>query len=99
MKPEQKIKSQIRTYLRSVPSCYTFHYSAYLGEPGIPDYIGVYRGLFIGIEVKCPGKPLTENQELKIQILKNCGGHVIMATCVQDVKDFINNLKENTTNE
>lgn len=92
MKPEAELKSKIRKYLNTVEGLHAFHYSAYLGEAGIPDYIGVYKGLFIGIEVKTPKGKVTEKQEYKHKILKDCGGKVIVARSVEDVKDFIHEL-------
>lgn len=86
---EKNLKAKIKAYLKTIPGVYVFSYSAYLGETGIPDLIGVCRGKFIGIEVKLPTGILTDNQKVKIQILKDHGAYVTVARSVQDVKDFI----------
>lgn len=50
------------------------------GIPGISDIIGVYRGRFVAIEVKRPGKKPTLEQEQFMQQVRNSGGIAFVCT-------------------
>jgi len=91
---ERDIKRQIKNYSKKVSGLYLFHYSAYMGEAGIPDYIGVYNGYFIGIEVKRPGNDLTMKQEQKIKTLREHRARVCVAYSIYDFKKFIKDIQE-----
>ena len=62
-------------------------------EKGIPDIIGCYRGVFIGFEVKRPGKDYsepTEYQKMQLANIKRAGGISGVVTCPQDAFDLMN---------
>jgi Holliday junction resolvase len=61
---------------------------------GLPDIIGCYRGKFIAIEVKCPGKEhtLTERQKLILKRLSKAGARTGMAT---NIKEALNICRGN----
>lgn len=65
---------------------------------GLPDIIGVYKGRFIGIEVKLPGKEntLTEKQKQIIRKINRAGGIAFMA--ISETQVF-KQLKEEFNNE
>lgn len=91
---EKDIKKSIKEYSKKIPGLYLFHYSAYLGEAGIPDYIGVYHGLFVGVEVKKPGNKPTEKQLQKHRQLEMHGAFITIAYCLQDFINFIKKLEK-----
>ena len=69
-------------------------------KSGCPDIMGVYRGFPIGIEVKTPEaykkKDLgrTANQVLFMNRLEDNGALVITVCSVQQVQEFLEELKE-----
>ena len=70
---------------------------------GLPDIVGLHRGRFIGIEVKCPGKEknLTDRQQHVIDRITLAGGIAFMATSPNQVlaklKGEFKNVKSKTT--
>lgn len=65
------------------------------GDPrqrrGLPDIIGCYRGRFIGIEVKLPGKEntVTKLQAATLGQIRAGGGIGAMGTTVQGVRRLL----------
>lgn len=66
---------------------------------GLPDLIGCHKGVFIGIEVKVPGKEdnLSDLQEKTLRLISQAGGIAFMATTPQEVDRYLR--KEFTQNE
>lgn len=66
------------------------------GDPrqrkGLPDIIGTYKGWFIGIETKLPGKEntLTKIQAHTLLLIKRAGGLAFMMTTVAQVDKLLN---------
>lgn len=61
---------------------------------GIPDIIVIYKGKFIGIEVKRVGAPLREDQiKFKVNTIVH-GGIYIMATSVEQVRRLLNTYRD-----
>jgi hypothetical protein len=63
---------------------------------GVPDILGVYRGLFFAIEVKAGKNKLTPEQEKFIEQFNRCGGFGIVARNTNDVDELFSKLKELT---
>lgn len=55
-----------------------------MSKAGWPDIIGVYKGYFIGVEVKRPGQKATMLQEFKLNELQSAGAYVCVATSVNE---------------
>ena len=87
---EKRIENEIKDYIKSCGGlCYKIHGGDPYQESGIPDLLCCWGGLFFGIEVKDPkGKPSAIQLAQGIRI-KKAKGHFIIATSVQDVKDYI----------
>lgn len=87
---EKEIENEIKAYIAENGGlCYKIHGGDLYQETGIPDLLCCWGGLFFGIEVKDPqGKPSAIQLAQGIRI-KNAGGHFIIATSVQDVKDYL----------
>ena len=82
---ERDITRNIRGYLniRGI-----FHYKQWQGLgslPGVSDIIGIYRGKYLAIEVKCPGNKLSDRQKAFLDRVNEEGGIGFMATSVDDV--------------
>lgn len=91
MQPEAKIGKKIREFLESEGA---FVFKVHGGPQmmaGLPDLIVCFRGSFIGIEVKQPGQKPTARQEFVHRMIKRAGGEVIVATCVEDVHNVLDN--------
>lgn len=87
---EKRIENEIKEYIKSCGGlCYKIHGGDLYQESGIPDLLCCWGGLFFGIEVKDPnGKP-SAIQLAQGARIKKAKGHFIIATSVQDVKDYI----------
>lgn len=88
-KPETKVVKSIKEMLEnSFPGFYFKTHGGLYQRIGLPDLIGVHRGRFIGIEVKCPGKEdtLTKSQERTLNLINLYGGVGFMATSPKDTK-------------
>jgi len=101
MTPEGRVKDAIKKLLVSRGAYYFMPVSNGMGRHGIPDIIACYRGWFIGIEVKAPGKEktVTANQARELENIGAAGGHSVVASdpnFVQDVFDVID-LKHATS--
>lgn len=59
------------------------------GISGIPDIMGVYQGVPVGIEVKRPGKKLSPEQTAFKRRYEECGGMYLMCN---DPREVINQL-------
>ena len=63
-------------------------------EPGIPDIIGCYRGVFIGFEVKVPGKAhtLTQRQGLTLQRIREAQGFSALIESKRGASELLDEL-------
>lgn len=89
MKPEGKVKKQIRDFLKQQDVWHFCPQGGRFGTSGIPDIVGCYEGKFFAVEVKAPGKihsGLTALQNERIAEIRFAGGK----SCVTDsIHDFI----------
>lgn len=91
-KPESRIVKKIYTMLQGqFPGFYFKTHGGLYQRVGLPDLIGVHKGMFIAIEVKCPGKEhtLTKNQIKTLKLIKSSGGIAFMATSPEEVKKLL----------
>lgn len=58
-------------------------------NPGGSDLIGIFRGKFLAIETKMPGKKPTAEQQLFIDIIKKSGGIAGVVTCIDDLVELL----------
>ena len=87
---EKSVENEIKAYITSQGGlCYKIHGGDLYQETGIPDLLCCWSGLFFGIEVKDPqGKP-SAIQLAQGARIKKAGGHFIIATSLQDVKNYL----------
>jgi hypothetical protein len=86
--PEGKVKAKIKGYLDSLG---VWHFSPPangFGRSGIPDLVCCYKGRFIGIEVKAPGKTrnTTTMQDREIAAINAAGGTALVVDDVSQVR-------------
>lgn len=89
VKKETRIVKKIKDYLNSLEESYFFKiHGGPMQMAGISDLIGLHKGRFIAIEVKCPENKngVTKLQQLFLDKINKCGGLGIVATGVTDVE-------------
>lgn len=91
MTPEGRIKKEIRQWLGTLPNCWYFMpVSNGMGSHGVPDLIICYKGVFVGIECKAPGKLLspgpTPLQKIQIRAINQAMGYAIATDNLKDVQ-------------
>ena len=87
---EKEIENEIKEYIKSCGGlCYKIHGGDLYQETGIPDLLRCWGGLFFGIEVKDPGGKPSAIQLAQGARIKKAKGHFIIATSVEDVKNYI----------
>lgn len=82
MKESTVVKNIKKALDKYFPGFYFKTHGGLFQIAGLPDLIGVHKGRFIGIEVKCPGKEnnLTTKQQHIINKINLAGGIAFMAT-------------------
>lgn len=91
-KPETKIVKKCMALLnKKYPGFYFKTHGGPYQKAGLPDIIGVYKGRFIGVEIKCPGKEdtLTDLQSKTIRRIVLAGGVAFMATSPQQIDEIL----------
>jgi hypothetical protein len=78
MTPEAKVKKRAAAQLKKLGAYYFYPVTGGWGKSGVPDIIGCYEGLFLGLECKAgKGKP-TKLQELNLRQINEAGGYGII---------------------
>lgn len=93
--PEAKVKDACKKYLKAIGAWFFMPVSNGMGQVGIPDIICCYKGMFIAVETKAPGKRgnTTPNQERVIEAIKGADGWAIVVDNVSQLHEFITAIK------
>ena len=101
MTPEGRVKEGIKKYLtkrgvwfagKAAPAVVVgwmyMPVTNGMGVVGIPDFVGVWKGLAFFIEAKAPGKiaDTTDNQKARHMEIEKAGGVVIVADSVESLE-------------
>jgi hypothetical protein len=91
---EGKVKDACKKYLKSIGAWFFMPVSNGMGQVGIPDIICCYRGLFVAIETKAPGKRAntTPNQDRVIEAIQKAEGFVWVVDNPDDMKTLFNSI-------
>ena len=94
--PEGKVKKQVREFLRKHDIWFYQPVQNGMGVVGIPDFICCYRGHFIAIETKAPGKlsHVTANQQRVIDAIREHGGLALVVDSVDSLQVVLDTLEE-----
>ena len=84
---ESKIQSKIIAHLEQ-SGAYVVK-TIVSNRNGVPDLLGCYKGLFIGIEVKSDIGKASKLQEWNAERIKKAGGISIVAKTVEEVKELL----------
>ena len=87
---EADIQRKILLYLASVEAWTVKTVTS--NKKGVPDIIACVKGIFVGIEVKRPGKKPTPLQRVQGKLIGEAGGVFTVAYSVEDVKNAIKHL-------
>ena len=93
--PEGKVKEACKKYLKAIGAWFFMPVSNGMGQVGIPDIICCYKGMFLAIETKAPGKRAntTPNQDRVIEAIKGADGWAIVVDNVDQLHEFITAIK------
>ena len=93
MAREKNIENSIKRYLKSKGAYYFKHHGNQFSQVGVPDIISCYKGRFIGIEVKNEIGKTSPLQDVNLKMINEAGGIGIIARCVKDVKEVLENVE------
>lgn len=90
MTPEGRVKNAIKGFLKTTDAWWYMPVQNGMGVTGIPDFIVCYRGRFVGIECKAPGKErtVTVNQQRQLERIHAAQGCVAVVTDVEQVRSL-----------
>lgn len=88
-KPETKLGEKVDRYLLAKGGTWLNVHGGPMQESGWPDRIGCYKGRFIGIELKVPGKEATALQKRRLNQIREDGGFTAVCKTLDEVKNFI----------
>ncbi|NVN99274.1 MAG: VRR-NUC domain-containing protein [Geobacteraceae bacterium] len=80
MGPEAKVKADVKRLLKSMNIWYYMPVQNGMGVVGIPDFICCWKGEFVAIETKAPGKikNVSANQQARMAEIKRSGGYTLV---------------------
>jgi hypothetical protein len=89
--PEAIVKDAIKKVLKEYNVWYFMPSANGFGKVGVPDFICCWKGRFLAIEAKAPGKinNTTANQKMRIQEINDAMGIALAADNAQTVKDIL----------
>jgi hypothetical protein len=94
--PEGKVKAAVKAFLNTLQDCWWFMpVSNGMGAHGIPDFIVCWRGRFLGIECKAPGKirNTTKLQDAVLDRINMAGGVTMVVDDVATVRAVFHQME------
>lgn len=90
--PEGHVKDAVKDYLNHLGAYHFWPVQTGYGAATV-DCLACYKGRYIAIETKRPGKPQpTARQRITLTKVHVAGGIAIVATCVEDVSKVLEKL-------
>ena len=89
MTPEGAVKQDIRNILTQAGAYHAVIHQSGFGVAGIPDILACYRGRFLGIEVKAPGRKGTALQLRQLELINGAGGLGLIADDPDKVRELL----------
>lgn len=98
MTPEGKVQKEVIDYLKK-KRVYHFRFQAQVNLNGLPDILALYKGVFLGLELKRPdgGKP-TGLQLKKLEAINENGGIGVIIDNVEQVKMLLDIIDQDEDN-
>jgi Holliday junction resolvase len=89
---EAPIRTKIKKFLERTGAWVYHPHGAGASMAGAPDLLVCYKGRFLGLEVKRPGKNATELQAHTLEEITEAGGVSSVVYSVEDVKDILSRV-------
>lgn len=92
--PEAKVKNAVKKVLKAHNVWFYMPVAGPFSAHGIPDFVCIYKGKFVGIETKAKGKigNLTANQERVIKEINEHGGIAVVVDDANQVEELLKNV-------
>jgi Holliday junction resolvase len=87
--PEARLQRKIQDELKRLGAFVFKTHGSEHQMTGLPDIIGCYRGMFIGIEVKMPDNKPSRIQLLRLREIERAGGVTCVAYGIPDAMEVI----------
>lgn len=89
--PEGKVKEAVKRLLRERGIWYYMPVQSGMGVVGIPDFICCWKGQFLAIETKAPGKrgSTTPNQDRRIAEIRSANGLALVCDDVAQLREVL----------
>lgn len=94
MASEKSITEAIKKLLKRRGAWVVKFHGGKATRAGVPDLLCCYRGRFLAIEVKQPGKKATPIQNHEMQLIVEAGGVSIVASSTEDVEKTLDWMDE-----
>lgn len=91
--PENLVKQEIKDYLDATGWSHFPILQGLGAHKGICDRIAIQDGIVLFIEIKAPGRSLSENQKKFMEMVKANRGHYLIVTGYKDIERYIHWLK------
>lgn len=89
---ESKLSRDIMTEIRARDGfCFKVHGNEFT-MTGVPDIVGVYRGVSIWFETKMPGKTLSPIQRLRQRLIRQAGGVAVRVQSLQEASAYLDRI-------
>jgi len=94
MTPEGKVKHDIKKVLAHHRVWYYMPVQNGMGRVGIPDFVCIVNGRFLGVEAKAEGKEntVTKNQAHVISGIRAAGGMAIVCSDARELDKFLTHI-------
>jgi hypothetical protein len=95
MTPEAKVKHHVRMLLTELGIWFFMPVQTGYGVGGIPDFVCCWKGMFIAIECKAPGKmnTVTPLQERTITEIREHGGRAVVVSSAVELRLWLGLLE------
>lgn len=96
MTPEGAVKNAVKRYLKARGVWFFCPVSNGMGVHGIPDFICCWRGRFLGIECKAPGKRRNTSamQDHQIMAIHKAGGAAVVVDDADQLDEVFDDEKQ-----
>lgn len=89
IKKETPLQERIQKYIRQKGGYVIKTHGDMISEPGIPDLICCYKGIFIGLEVKIGKNVPSQHQYIHCRNIVKSGGIAVIVWDIDDVKAIL----------
>lgn len=91
---EGQLTKKIKDYMISKGAYMENIWGGGFQAAGIPDLVGCYKGIFVGIEVKLDYNKPSKLQEAKLKMINKAGGEGIVAYGFEEVDEMIERIEQ-----